>query len=179
MEYISRTIKALGTIDPTRLAEAVLAVEDASKAGSTVWTCGCGGSALIASQLVTDLAYVASRKSRRIKAQCLSDNVGIVTAAVNDESPDRMFAAMLEAQAVQGDVLIAISGSGRSRSILACVKSALTRGLIVIALTRRGSLLADMTPLAVTVHEQHQGALEDAFFVVTHAIAYYLIESVD
>jgi D-sedoheptulose 7-phosphate isomerase len=74
-------------------------------------------------------------------------------------------------------VLIAISGSGDSRNVLAAVEYANGIGCRTIAMTRAGGgALKEMAQLSLRVPESHMGRLEDGFMVMAHIIAYAFME---
>jgi D-sedoheptulose 7-phosphate isomerase len=80
-----------------------------------------------------------------LAALALTTDSSILTAIANDYGYERVFARQVEAIADKGDVLVAISTSGRSRNIIEALKTAASRGVIRIGLTGRDG--GDMTGL--------------------------------
>ena len=77
------------------------------------------------------------RKDRPgIAAMAISDPSHL-TCVANDFGYDQVFARFVEAHGRAGDVLLAISTSGRSASILNAAKAARARGIHVIGLVGR------------------------------------------
>jgi D-inositol-3-phosphate glycosyltransferase len=72
----------------------------------------------------------------------------VMTAWSNDESFDDVFARQVEALGREGDVLVAISTSGRSRNVVAALETARACGMRTIALLGRGG--GDARALAET-----------------------------
>lgn len=101
-------------------------VKSATKAGGTIFFIGNGGSAGIASHMAIDFT-----KNGGYRALAFNDGA-YLTCLGNDLGFDQVFAKPLEMHARKGDVLIAISSSGRSANILNGVEAAKARGCNVI-----------------------------------------------
>ena len=123
-------------IDDAAMAQAVVWLREARDAGRTIYSCGNGGSAAIASQMICDIVKGASyQHPNRLKMICLSDNIGTVMAYANDVSYESVFVEPLRNFAVKDDVLIGISGSGNSPNVLRAVEYANEIGCRTIGLT--------------------------------------------
>ncbi len=178
IEYVEELRKALAGLDPAAIGTAVSWLKEAREEGRTVFVCGNGGSAAIASHIVVDLLKGASYgRSCRFKVMGLSDNVATITAYANDVDFDCVFVEQLRNFARQGDILLAISGSGDSRNVLNAAGYARTVGCRTIGMTKAGSgALKDMVDLALGVPGDHMGRLEDGFMVMGHIISYAFME---
>ena len=97
--------------------------------GGKVISLGNGGSAAIASHLHNDLSASAG-----IRALVFTD-APLLTALANDYGYAQVFTRPLELWAERGDLVVAVSSSGRSENILAAVRLAQERGLEVVTLT--------------------------------------------
>lgn len=85
-------------------------------------TCGNGGSASTASHYITDWNKMVNLATgRRFRGISLCDNVGLITAYANDIDYTEVFAGQLKAVMDEGDLLVAISGSGNSPNVVAAV----------------------------------------------------------
>ena len=133
----------------------------AMAAGHTVLVCGNGGSAAESQHFAAELTGRFTRERAAWPALALTVDTSALTAIGNDYGFDRIFARQVEAYGRPGDVLLAISTSGRSPNVVAAAESARARGLAVIALTgpEAGPLgtLADevlAVPAAVTARVQ-------------------------
>lgn len=177
--YMERTREALLGVNLDSVASAIDALERAIYRQAVIWACGNGGSACIASHFVTDLAVCANAQAERsVRAACLSDNIGSVLALGNDLSFDDIFSRQLLDMADPDDVLVAISGSGTSRNVIRAVETAKTVRATTIGLTRASeNTLAKLVDYPICVPKVHMGALEDAFGVLTHMMAYWFIEN--
>jgi D-sedoheptulose 7-phosphate isomerase len=110
-------------------------VAQALHAGHKILACGNGGSAADAQHFVAEFIgrYMTERDG--LPAISLTTDPSIITAVGNDYGFDVVFSRQLEALGQAGDVLIALSTSGRSPNIVRAIEAALARGIGVIALT--------------------------------------------
>lgn len=88
-----------------------------------VYICGNGGSAANAIHIANDLI------SCKIKAYALTADVATLTALANDYAYEQIFAMQIRAYGEPGDMLIALTGSGKSPNILAAIRAAKEKGV--------------------------------------------------
>jgi len=176
--YLEDLSGVLLKIDSGAIGTAIEWLREARDQGRTSYSCGNGGSALIASQMVCDIVKGASyQHPKRFKMIGLTDAVGTMLAYANDVNYDVIFVEQLKNFAVAGDVLIGISGSGNSPNILRAVEYANSIGCRTIGLTTgAGGQLKDLAQLPLLVPTEHMGRLEDSFFILTHILCYAFIE---
>lgn len=123
-ELLTATIQAA-----TRTANAI-------DQGATLFICGNGGSAGEATHLSGELIGPFLNKTRRpLPAIALGFDASAVTAVANDFSFDEIFSRQLAALARPGDVLWALSTSGRSPNVLRALETAAARGVLTVLLT--------------------------------------------
>jgi D-sedoheptulose 7-phosphate isomerase len=178
IDYLANLRKAIDGLDVAAIGTAVDWMKAARDNDRTIYVCGNGGSASIASQMVVDLVKGASYgHPRRFKVIALTDSVATITAYANDVDFEAVFVEPLRNFAREGDLLIAISGSGNSPNVLRAVEYANEVGCRTIALTQSsGGALKDLARLTLGVPATHMGRLEDCFFIVTHVLMYAFME---
>jgi D-sedoheptulose 7-phosphate isomerase len=122
--------------------------------GGSLFFCGNGGSAADAQHLACELAgrYLMDRTS--LPATALTTNTSSLTAIGNDYGYDQVFSRQLEGLGKPGDVLVAITTSGGSRSVMRAVAAAHRLGMTVVGMTgMRGSAFAAKCDIAlITPH---------------------------
>ena len=178
-QYLESLSSVILGIDASQVQRAVETLREARDRENTIYSCGNGGSASIASQMVVDLVKGGSygKQTPRIKMIGLTDSIATVTAYANDVSYDSVFVEQLKNWAAPGDVLIAISGSGNSQNVLNAVEYANDCDVITIACTTaEGGKLRDLARIPLLVPSSHMGHLEDCFFAMTHVLCYAFIE---
>lgn len=181
MTFMEKYLKELkAVIDGLDLAR-VKAVSDllieARQKGKTVFMCGLGGSAASASHFCNDLAKLTiSSNRKRFRAINLSDNVPLFTAWMNDKGRASCFSEQLKNLFQEGDILIAFSTSGNSKSILQAVRYVNAHGGCTIGMTGRSNgLLAKIAQKALIVPSHHMQQIEDVLLIVCHLICSYIV----
>jgi phosphoheptose isomerase len=103
--------------------------------GGRLLAAGNGGSAAQAQHLTAELVgrYVDERPP--MSALALHAESSSLTAIVNDYGAEQAFARQVLAHGRPGDVLLALSTSGRSANVLRAADAAHERGMRVLALT--------------------------------------------
>ena len=139
--------------------------------GGTVYFCGNGGSAADAQHLACELAgrYLMDRPA--LAAVALSTNSSSLTAIGNDFGYEAVFARQLEGLGAPGDVLVAITTSGRSASVLNAVHVAHGCGMTVIGLTGPlGRRFAARCDLALVAPGRSTPRIQEAHITLCHAL---------
>jgi len=153
-----------------------LKLAECFRAGKKVMFAGNGGSACDAMHIAGEFVgrFVSDRPA--LAAIALSADTGILTAVANDYNYDYVFARQVEALGQPGDVLVAMSTSGKSPNILKALEVARERNLYSVLLTgekaRNLPKTADVTlivPSDITAHVQ------EAHLFVLHSLA-HLVE---
>jgi len=177
-DYRARVIAALNGIDMSAVGRALDTLAEARAQGSTIFTCGNGGSAATASHFATDLGKGASYgQPSRFKVIALTDSVSTITAYANDVGYDVVFAEQLVNHARSGDVLVCISGSGNSPNVVRAAKLAQEIGVTTIGMTGyQGGALGPMVDVHINVPDDHMGRIEDAHMSLCHMIAFSFID---
>ncbi len=173
-EYIAALGACLEAVDVERLQDAARLLQRARRRGATAYVLGNGGSAATASHLAADLGRPWDTDPP-LRVVCLSDSVAALTAAANDTSYADAFAELLAPRVRPGDVVIAVSGSGRSANVVRGARAARARGATVLALVGfGGGELAAEADLALVTEARHYGVVEDLHGVLGHLLAMIL-----
>ena len=146
----------------------------------TIFLVGNGGSASAASHFGQDLAkgtLSSMSAERRFRVIPLTDNIGFITALANDEGYESIFEQQLRNLAREGDLLVAISGSGNSPNVLRAVEYAHSIGMTTIGITGfDGGKLRALAKESVHVPIDDMGMCEAVHGVVFHAAMCFLRE---
>ena len=176
--YKSELLKAIESIDLKKVGEAIETLGQARDEGRRIFVCGNGGSASMASHFATDLVKGASfGRPSRFRIQALTDSLPTITAYSNDVGYECIFVEQLKNFAEPGDVIVAISSSGKSPNVLRVIEYGNSIGCRTIALTGgSGGQLGPLASLEIRVAHPHTGRIEDLHQVVLHMIGYYFME---
>jgi D-sedoheptulose 7-phosphate isomerase len=163
----SRDALAAAIADPAFVAAIVASVDrvaDALAAGHKVLLAGNGGSAADAQHIAGELLSRLYYDRAPVAAVALTTDSSVLTAIGNDYGFEHVFERQVLGLGRPGDVLIAISTSGRSANILKALAAARAKGLVTIGFTGRGGgdmaalcdlclrAPADTTPLIQQLH---------------------------
>lgn len=116
--------------------------------GKKIMSCGNGGSMCDAMHFAEELSG-RYREDRPALAAMSCHDPSHLTCVGNDYGFQQVFQRWVEALGQPGDVLVAISTSGRSENVLAAAKAARDCGMTVIGLTGK-----DGGPLAALCHHE-------------------------
>ena len=139
-----------------------------------VMACGNGGSAADCQHFIAELVGRFERERPGLFGISLTTDTSILTAIANDYSYEEIFSKQVSAMAQQGDVLLAISTSGNSPNVVAAIKAAIERDVVVIALTGKGGgaivhLLRD-TDILLNVPHQQTARIQEVHILLLHAM---------
>ena len=155
-EHFSQAQQVLDAFlsDPTCM-EAVAAAGEAMassiSAGGKVISCGNGGSMCDAMHFAEELTGRYRDDRKALPALSISDPSHL-SCVGNDHGFEFVFARFVEALGRPGDVLLAISTSGKSPNVLRAAEAAKEAGMTVVGLTGKdGGALADLCDVEVRV----------------------------
>jgi len=138
--------------------------------GGTVHFCGNGGSAADAQHLAAEFSgrYLVDRPG--LPAVALTANSSAVTAIGNDYGYDDVFARQLEGLGSPGDVLVAITTSGRSESVRRAVRAAHAMKMSVIGMTgAKGGEFAALCDVALITPSDVTPNIQEGHIAMGHA----------
>lgn len=171
-DYAQRLCSVLTSTNWSAVALLTKGVQEAWEAGHQVFLCGNGGSAGNAIHLANDYIYgVAKRAGGGIKAVALSANPAIITCLANDVGYDCIYSEQLAVLGSEGDVLIALSGSGNSPNIVKVLEESRARKITSYAILGfdggRSKVLADV---AIHFPINDMQIAEDLQLIVGHMV---------
>jgi D-sedoheptulose 7-phosphate isomerase len=174
--YLQRLQDEIKQVDHQALKRWADLVYQAWEDEKCVFILGNGGSGTTASHMCEDLGKSTLPESelhdesrKRLKVLSLTDNVGWIMAVGNDLSYDQIFVQQLMNFGGQGDVVIAISGSGNSPNVLHAVDWANRHGLRTFGLTGYdGGRLREMQQDGLHVALDDMGMVESIHLCLFH-----------
>jgi len=154
-----------------RLAIAARLVAEALRRGNKVMFCGNGGSAADSQHLAAELVGRYRRNRPGLAALALTVDTSALTAIGNDFGFEEVFSRQVEALGQPGDVLVAISTSGRSPNVLRAVDAARALGLKTVGLVGRdGGQLAGLVDLALVVPSEDTARIQECHITLGHIL---------
>ncbi len=150
---------------------AIEACAAALGAGRKLLLCGNGGSAADCQHIAAELVGRFQRERRALPAIALTTDTSALTAIANDYGYDRVFERQVAGLGQRGDVLLALSTSGRSPSILLAAQAAQALGMTTIALAGKdGGPLAAACDVAIVVPHAVTARIQEAHILIGHAL---------
>ena len=110
---------------------------DCLRSGGKIMSCGNGGSLCDATHFAEELTGRFRSNREPLSAMAINDPA-YLTCTSNDFCFEDVFARWVEAFGKEGDVLLAITTSGRSENVLRAARKAKSLGMKVITLTSEG-----------------------------------------
>ena len=120
------------SLQSAKLEALVKQIHAVFESGSKIAFVGNGGSAAEASHLAAEFTGKCVVEHKPLPAICLNESQSALTAIANDYGVDFMFSRQVEAHLQHGDLLIAMSTSGKSKNILNAVEVAREIGVYAI-----------------------------------------------
>ncbi|PYJ39895.1 MAG: phosphoheptose isomerase [Verrucomicrobia bacterium] len=164
------TLQSLKKIE-SEIARAAEMIEQCLRAGNKLLICGNGGSASDAAHFATELVVRFAKDRRAYPAICLTGDGGLLTAAANDYGFDEIFARQVAAFGVEGDVLIVLTTSGKSKNVQRALEEAKSRKLKTIAfLGRDGGLTIGIADVDLLVASDSTARIQEAHKLLLHVL---------
>jgi D-sedoheptulose 7-phosphate isomerase len=168
VQSVAEQLRSDSALAISRAAELV---HSAITSGNKILACGNGGSAAEAQHFVAELVGRFLTEREPLAGIALTVDTSVLTAVGNDYGYDEVFARQVRALGNAGDVLLALSTSGRSPNVLAALKQANERGLTTIALVGKESNAdLDACDLVIAIPDQSTPRVQEMHLVILHLI---------
>lgn len=169
-EYIQLEREVLSKLDINALNEAMQLIEEAYKARKKVYIFGNGGSSATAAHYQNDFNKGLSETlETKFEFVCLNNDTATLMAIANDIGFEEVFRYQLQGRIREGDLVIAISGSGNSPNIINAVEYAKQQGNKIIGLTGiKGGKLMQMSDVSLHVPVNSMQVTEDVHMIFDH-----------
>lgn len=148
-------------------------------AGNKLLIIGNGGSAAEAQHFAAELVGHYKLERGPLPAIALTTDTSALTAIGNDYSFEHIFARQVEALATKGDVVLAMSTSGRSANVIAGLRTARDRGAYTAALVGQdASQLVAVADLIVCVPSNLTPRVQEIHAIIVHILCDLLEQAV-
>ena len=146
------------------------AIAAAFEKGSKVLVVGNGGSSCDAMHFAEEFTGRFRKDRRPLPVMCCMDPAHI-TCVANDYGFADVFSRSVDAFAVPGDILIAISTSGNSENIINAVNKAKEKGAIVVTLLgKTGGELKRKGDHEIVVAGDYPDKIQEVHMAILHII---------
>jgi D-sedoheptulose 7-phosphate isomerase len=166
----AKTLQSVTELE-TQIAKAADLIANCLTSGGKILACGNGGSAADAADFCTELACRFTEDRKPYPALNLSQGGSLITATGNDYGFDEIFARQVRAFGKPGDVLIAITTSGKSKNIRRAIEEARGCKLKTIALLGRdGGSTCGLADVDLIVKGDSTARIQEAHKFILHVL---------
>lgn len=155
---------------PATMAAIAGAVVDCLRAGHKVLFCGNGGSAADAQHLAAELVGRQNYDRPAAAGIALTVDTSALTAVANDYGYEHVFARQVDALGRPGDVLVAISTSGRSVNVVRALERAAATGMTTVAFTGGAVNAMAGADHVLAVPATETGIIQELQMTCAHAV---------
>jgi phosphoheptose isomerase len=154
------------------IAQAASAIDQCFASGGKLLICGNGGSAADSQHLAAEfVGRFRSGERPGLPAIALCADTSVMTAWGNDYSFEDVYRRQVEALGFPGDLLVAVSTSGRSPNVVAACDAAKHSGMRTVVLTGdSASPMADRADVAVRVPSNDTQRVQEVHTAVIHMV---------
>lgn len=182
-QEVQKTIATLQSLNDLKIRSTIIAIANACitalNNGKKILFAGNGGSAADSQHLAAELISKLCYNRPGLAAIALTTDTSALTAIGNDYNFEQIFARQIESIANPGDVLIAISTSGKSANIIAALKTAKNTGLFTVGFTgQTGGLMPEYCDLILNAPSQETPKIQECHIIVGHIVCAMIEESI-
>ncbi len=169
-QYIELEREVLSKLDVNALNQAMQLIEEAYRRRKKIYIFGNGGSSATASHYQNDFNKgLSEHLTPKFEFVCLNNDTPTLMAISNDIGFEEVFRYQLQGRIREGDLVIAISGSGNSVNIINAVEYAREQGNKVIGLTGiKGGKLMQLSDVSLHVPVNSMQVTEDVHMIFDH-----------
>ena len=154
-----------------QLVKAVDCCVSALNSGGKLMFVGNGGSAAEAQHFSAEMVGRFLQERKPLPSIALTTDTSAVTAIGNDYGYEHVFSRQVQALGRKGDVLIAMSTSGRSKNIVLALQAARSCGVTTIGLTGLHPRdMAEVSDILLKVPSSHTPQIQEGHLVLGHLL---------
>lgn len=170
LEQSAAAIAALTSLREP-FARAVDSLVETLRAGNKILICGNGGSAADSAHFATELLCRFREDRAPWAALSLTNDGSFLTATGNDYDFAQVFSRQIEGLGQKGDLLVAISTSGKSPNILEALKAAGEKGMQRISLLGKdGGEARGLAEIDLIVPHENTARIQECHQVLIHGL---------
>ena len=139
--------------------------------GGTIFWCGNGGSAADSQHIAAEFVGRFKKDRRPLRSIALTTDTSILTCVANDYSYEEIFSRQLNALGRDGDVLVAITTSGKSENIKQALIQAQNMKIKTIGLLgKKGGDCKDYSDISLIVPSDITARIQETHILIEHLL---------
>jgi D-sedoheptulose 7-phosphate isomerase len=148
------------------------AIITALRSGNKLLIVGNGGSAADAQHIAAEIVGRYKQDRPGYAALALTTDTSALTSIANDYGFEQVFSRQVEGLGNRGDVLLALSTSGKSPNILAALRLARQRGLVTVGFTgTKGENLRTLCDHLLVAPSDDTPVIQQIYLAIAHGIS--------
>jgi len=158
-----------------KINDAINLINTSLQNGNKILVFGNGGSAADAQHMAAEFIsrYLIERLSLPVIA--LTTDTSLLTAIGNDYNFDKIFSRQCESLVKNGDIIIAISTSGKSKNVILGVEEAKKRGAKIISFTGNdGTILNEKSDICLEIPSNETPRIQEGHRIIIHIICQFV-----
>ena len=172
-DSIQTQIIAADTLTPI-IAQAGQRMVESLLNNHKILVCGNGGSAADAQHFSAEMLNRYESERPSLPAIALTTDTSTITSIANDYHFSEIFSKQIKALGMAGDILLAISTSGRSKNMIEAIVAAHHRQMRVIALTGKdgGDIppVLEASDIEIRVPSESTARIQETHGIVIHCL---------
>lgn len=178
IKEISNNFEKLSESCSDEILEASEVIIESLKKGGKIMFCGNGGSAADAQHLSAELVGRYRKNREPLASVALTTDTSVITAIGNDFSYDDIFKRQVQSLGKKGDVLYAISTSGKSNNIISAINAARKIDISVIGITgSEGGNMNDICNILIKTPASRPDRIQEMHIAVGQIICEIIEET--
>ena len=139
--------------------------------GGTIFWCGNGGSAADSQHIAAEFVGRFKKDRRPLRSIALTTDSSVLTCVANDYSYEEIFSRQLDALGRDGDILVAITTSGKSENIKKALIQAQNMGIKTIGLLgKKGGECKDYSDVSLIVPSDITARIQETHILIEHLL---------
>ena len=153
------------------IEEAADLIAKSLESEGTIFWCGNGGSAADSQHIAAEFVGRFKKDRKPLRSIALTTDSSILTCVANDYSFEEVFSRQINALGRSGDVLVAITTSGKSENIKQALVQARTMGIKTIGLLgKNGGECKDYTDVSMIVPSDTTARIQEIHILIEHLL---------
>tara|TARA_B100000795_G_scaffold73992_2_gene52451 strand:+ start:1913 stop:2506 length:594 start_codon:yes stop_codon:yes gene_type:complete len=137
----------------------------------TIFWCGNGGSAADSQHIAAEFVGRFKKDRRPLRSIALTTDTSILTCISNDYSFEEIFSRQINALGRNGDVLVAITTSGKSENIKQALIQAQKMGIKTVGLLgNKGGECKDYSDISLIVPSSITARIQEIHILIEHLL---------
>ena len=153
------------------IEEAADLIAKSLESEGTIFWCGNGGSAADSQHIAAEFVGRFKKDRQPLRSIALTTDTSVLTCVANDYSFEEIFSRQINALGRNGDVLVAITTSGKSENIKQALIQAQNMGIKTIGLLgKKGGECKDYSDISLIVPSSITARIQEIHILIEHLL---------